>query len=183
MNKNSFRRNKAGQFICDFIFLVLLIIVDQVSKYYAVCRLKGQKPYIIWDGVFELHYLENRGAAFGMLQNGKVFFVFAAVLMMTMIVYVLSKVPTEKKYLPWHIFLMLIGAGGIGNMIDRLRLDYVIDFLYFKLIDFPIFNVADIYVTIGTALLVIFLVFVWREEDLNFLSFKLQKNSPKQEKE
>lgn len=179
MNKNSFRRDKAIQLCTDFFFFVVLVALDQVTKYVAVRNLKEQAPFIIWDGVFELHYLENRGAAFGMLQNGKVFFVFAAILMMTVIVFVLVKTPLSPKYRAWHILLVPIAAGGIGNMIDRLRLDYVIDFFYIKLIDFPIFNVADIYVTVGVALLIIFMLFVWKEEDLKFISLQIQKN-PKQ---
>ena len=179
MNKNSFRRGKAIQLCADFFFFAVLVALDQVTKYAAVRSLKEQSPFIVWDGIFELHYLENRGAAFGMLQNGKVFFVFAAILMMTVIVFVLVKTPLSSKYRAWHILLVPIAAGGIGNMIDRLRLDYVIDFFYFKLIDFPIFNVADIYVTVGVALLIIFMLFVWKEEDLKFISLQIQKN-PKQ---
>ena len=62
-------------------------------------------------------------------------------------------------------------------MIDRLRLDYVVDFFYFSLIDFPIFNVADIYVTVGTALFLIMLLFFCKEEDLNFISLSIQKKA------
>ena len=179
MNRNSFRRDKAIQLFADFLFFAVLIAVDQWTKFAAVRNLKEQQPFVIWDGVFELHYLENRGAAFGMLQNGKVFFIFAAILMMTAILFVLVKTPLSPKYRAWHMLLVPIAAGGIGNMIDRLRLDYVIDFFYFKLIDFPIFNVADIYVTVGVALLIIFMLFVWKEEDLKFISLQIQK-SPKQ---
>ena len=155
----------------------MLVIVDQITKYIAIDRLKGQPALKLIDGVFELQYLENRGAAFGMLQNGQVFFVFAAVVMMTAILFVLIKAPMEKKYRPWHVFLVMIAAGGIGNMIDRLRLDYVVDFFYFSLIDFPIFNVADIYVTVGTALFLIMLLFFCKEEDLNFISLSIQKKA------
>lgn len=82
------------------------------------------------------------------------------------------KTPEHKKYTWGHVSLILIAAGGMGNMIDRIRLDYVVDFIYFSLINFPIFNVADIFVTIGTILLIILLLFVYKEDDLNFLSFK-----------
>ena len=69
----------------------------------------------------------------------------------------------------------LIAAGAIGNMIDRIRLNYVVDFIYFVLINFPIFNVADMYVTISTAVLVIMLLFVYKENDLSFISFKQKR--------
>lgn len=166
--------NKAKIIGIDLIAVFVLIVIDQITKGITLGKLAGNEPYVLWEGVFELHYLENRGAAFGMLQNGKIFFVFAAIVMLTVIAYVIYKIPTKKQYIPWHICLMLIAAGGVGNMIDRLRLDYVVDFFYFKLIDFPIFNVADIYVTIGTILLVFYLLFIWKEEDLTFLSAKKQ---------
>ena len=74
-------------------------------------------------------------------------------------------------YLPFFFFLTMIAAGGIGNLIDRLRLGYVIDFFYFSLIDFPVFNVADIYVTVGVALFAI-LYLITGEEELSCLSGK-----------
>lgn len=176
MNKNTDKKKKKiYQLLIDFVVFAVLVFADQISKHYAVLGLKG-KPEIVWiPGVFELKYLENRGAAFGMLQNGKVFFIFAAVVMITVIVFVLVKTPVSRKYRPWHVFLVMIAAGGIGNMIDRLRLEYVVDFLYFSLIDFPIFNVADIFVSVGTFLFVIYLLFFCKEEDLAFISLSLQK--------
>ncbi len=177
MNSKLLKKKKIIQLIWDFLVFAVLVIVDQITKYMAIDRLKGQPALKLIDGVFELQYLENRGAAFGMLQNGQVFFVFAAVVMMTAILFVLIKAPMEKKYRPWHVFLVMIAAGGIGNMIDRLRLDYVVDFFYFSLIDFPIFNVADIYVTVGTALFLIMLLFFCKEDDLNFISLSIQKKA------
>ena len=72
----------------------------------------------------------------------------------------------EKKFLPLRICAIFIASGAIGNVIDRVRLNYVVDFLYFKLIDFPIFNVADIYVTVAAVMLVILVCFYYKEEDL-----------------
>lgn len=179
MNKKrvSQKKKKIMQLIADLIVFAVLVAVDQVTKYFAVLYLKGQDSMPLIPDVFELQYLENRGAAFGMLQNGKVFFVFAAIVMLTVIVFVLMKAPVSRKYRPWHVFLVMIAAGGIGNMIDRLRLDYVVDFLYFSLIDFPIFNVADIFVSVGTALFAVFILFFCKEEDLTFISLSIQKKN------
>ena len=69
----------------------------------------------------------------------------------------------------------MIASGAVGNMIDRIRYDYVVDFIYLVIINFPIFNVADIYVTVATFLLVILILFVYKEDDLSFLSFKQNK--------
>lgn len=174
---NSSKKKKIVQLLVDLIAFAILVAVDQLTKLLAIDRLKDKPSFVMIDGVFELQYLENRGAAFGMLQNGKVFFVFAAVVMLTAIVFVLIKAPVTKKYRPWHVFLVMIAAGGIGNMIDRIRLDYVVDFFYFSLINFPIFNVADIFVTVGTALFFIMILFFCKEEDLNFISLSIQKKT------
>lgn len=169
-------KSKKIKFLCfDFIFLAILIALDQFTKYLAVIKLKSQPAYNIIDGVLEFNYLENRGAAFGMLQNQKIFFVFVAAIFLCVIVYVLIKVPTDKKFNSLHIFLTMIAAGAIGNMIDRLRFDYVVDFIYIVLINFPIFNVADIYVTVSTFFFIIQILFVYEENDFNFLSFKQKK--------
>ena len=159
----------------DLLGIVLLIAVDQFTKYQAVLKLKDKPAYIIWDGVLELNYLENKGAAFGMLQNQKIFFIFVAIVILSVIAYILFKTPDQKKYRALHILLSLIAAGAIGNMIDRIRFDYVVDFIYIVLINFPIFNVADMYVTFATAILVIMLLVVYKEQDLSFIGFKQKK--------
>lgn len=161
--------------LADIVFWAILIFIDQLTKHFAVIYLKGQAPIVLIDGVLELNYLENRGAAFGMLQNQKFFFIFIAVIVLSVIVYVLLQTPNQRKYTKLHVLLVLIAAGAVGNMIDRFRYDYVVDFIYFSLINFPIFNVADIYVTCAAAFLVILLLFVYKESDLEFLSFRTKK--------
>lgn len=156
----------------DLLNIIVLILIDQYTKYLAVIHLKDKAAFNIINGVLELNYLENTGAAFGMLQNQKVFFIFVAIVILSAIAYVLFKMPDDRKYRILHILLSLIAAGAIGNMIDRIRYDYVVDFIYFVLINFPIFNVADIYVSISTLILIFLLLFYYKERDLNFISFK-----------
>ena len=160
----------------DVILMIFLIVIDQITKYFAVLNLKGVSSWVLWDGVFELHYLENRGAAFGILQDQKMIFILIAVVVLAVIFHVLFKAPYQKMYSKLHISLILIAAGAIGNLIDRVRLGYVVDFFYFSLINFPVFNVADIYVTVSSFYLVILLLFVYKESDLEFLAFKAKKN-------
>lgn len=161
--------------ITDILVMIILIIIDQITKYLAVIHLKDKPAFNIINGVLELNYLENKGAAFGMLQNQKIFFVFVAIIILCVIAYILYKTPDTQKYTIMHILLTLIAAGAIGNMIDRIRLDYVVDFIYFVLINFPIFNVADIYVTVATIILIFVLLFYYKESDLGFISFKQKK--------
>ena len=148
------------------VLTVLLVALDQWTKYLAVLFLKDQDPFVIIDGVFELHYLENRGAAFGVLQNQRIFFYISVLLITIAVIWFYHKVPIEHKYLPLRICAVLILSGAFGNCIDRIRLNYVVDFLYFKLINFPIFNVADIYVTVAAFLLVILILIYYKEDDL-----------------
>lgn len=168
-------KHKKLLLVIDLLFLFLLIFIDQLTKYFAIIKLKEQPPISIIPGVLEFNYLENRGAAFGMLQDQKVLFIFVAIIILSVIFYILWKTPEDKKYVRLHILLVLIASGAIGNMIDRIKLDYVVDFIYIVLINFPIFNVADIYVTVATLFLVLLLLFVYKEEDLNFLSLKTKK--------
>ncbi len=162
---------RASLLVTDFMLFVILIIMDQLTKHLAVVRLKNQSAYNLINGVLEFNYLENRGAAFGVLQNQKYFFVFVALIFWGVIVFVLIKVPTQKKYYSLNILLVMIAAGAIGNMIDRVRYDYVVDFIYLVCIQFPIFNVADIYVTTATVILVFRILFVYKTNDFDFLSF------------
>ena len=161
--------------ILDFLMLMFGVAMDQITKYYAVIKLKNQPAYNLIDGVLEFNYLENKGAAFGMLQNQKIFFVFVALIFIGVIAFVIFRIPQEKKYCSLHVLLVMISAGAIGNLIDRLRFDYVVDFIYLVFINFPIFNVADIFVTVSTAILIIQILFVYKENDFNFLSFNPQK--------
>lgn len=162
---------KMRQILFFFAGLIVSIGFDQWAKYMAVLKLKGRPPFVIWDGVFELYYSENRGAAFGMMQGKQGFFFLIAAVVIAVVIVLLFRMPAEKKYLPFTSCLFLLLSGAVGNMIDRVTNGYVVDFLYFKLIDFPIFNVADCYVVISTCLLILLFFFVYSDDELEFLSF------------
>lgn len=160
------QRKRTTYYLAALIIALAGIFLDQITKYLAVVHLKEKEAYVLWDQVFQLEYLENRGAAFGMLQNQQIFFFFSVILISAVVVWFYFRVPMEKKFLPLRLCAVFIIAGAYGNFIDRLRLGYVIDFFYFKLIDFPVFNVADIYVTISTIVFCLLLFFYYKEEDL-----------------
>ena len=161
--------------ILDAVIFVILLFIDQVTKHLVITRLKGNPAIVLWKDVLELNYLENRGSAFGMLQNQKFFILFVGVIFMAVILFFLFKLPNERKFCMTHILLTMVVAGGIGNMIDRIRFDFVVDFISFVLINFPIFNGADCFIVIGTFGLLILFMFVYQEKDLEFLSFKQNK--------
>ena len=146
------KSEKKKQIFCAIGCMILLIALDLLTKSQARQALAGG-PVELIPGVFELRYLENHGAAFG-------------------IVFYFLKLPTDRRYRPMRIITTFVAAGAIGNFIDRMMLSYVRDFLYFKLIDFPIFNVADIYVTCGAIAFFIFTVFYYKDADFEFMKKK-----------
>ena len=154
------------------ILTVLLVLIDQWTKGLAVKYLMGNQGIPIINGVFRLKYLENRGAAFGMLQNQQAFFFVMTIIVLGLLGYLYFKMPISKRYLPLEYTTILLISGAIGNFIDRTVQNYVVDFLYFELIDFPIFNVADCYVVIATCLFALLILFYYKEEELSFLTLK-----------
>ena len=164
--KTNFHWKRIGFALISFI---LLILFDQWTKSLAVANLMNQEPFVIVKDVFQLRYLENRGAAFGMMQGQQTFFVISALIAVAIITYVYFKLPWEKRFHPLRAVVLFIAAGAVGNLIDRLVLGYVVDFFYFELIDFPIFNVADIYVTCATIILALLILFYYKEDELDCL--------------
>ena len=163
MSDNGYKRGK--RLLFDAFIAAVLLGFDQFTKYLAVTFLKDDGPFIIIDGVFQLRYLENRGAAFGMMQGRQYLFVAGAAVIVLLIAYFYQKMPMTKKYIPLRICAVLLCSGAIGNMIDRLKLNYVVDFFYFDLIDFPIFNVADCYVVVACIAFVFLILFYYKEDD------------------
>lgn len=177
MNKSN-NNNKRMMFnIAGIVSIIILIAFDQWTKMLAVNKLMNQEPFVIIEKVFQLRYLENRGAAFGILQGQKGFFVITGIIILVAIAYLYNKMPSTKKYYLLRILAILMAAGAIGNMIDRVSKNYVVDFFYFELINFPIFNVADCYVTVAAALLIISIMFIYKEEDFKFIDLGSSKHA------
>ena len=146
-------KKKNGIYVLFAIIGVAVLVgLDQWTKSLAVRHLAGQESITLIPGVFQLQYLENRGAAFGLLQNQIWLFVILTAIFLAAAVW------------------------------DRIRLGYVVDFFYFSLIDFPIFNVADIYVVLSFVSLMICILFVYREEDFSFQSRRGQEDADETDK-
>lgn len=170
------KKQKIKSYLFAAAGFILTLFLDQWTKYLAVTILRRQTSFPLIRGVFELRYLENRGAAFGIMQNRQIVFVAGGVIILALILYFYHKMPFTAHYTPLRICAVLLASGAVGNMIDRIRQDYVIDFFYFRLIDFPIFNVADCYVVIACILFVILILFYYTDEnDFQFLSFQKNK--------
>ena len=138
------------------LIIVLGFILDRISKSYAVNNfIENPRPGFL----INLTYLENRGAAFGILQDSRIFFILLTLAIVGYLIYYFIKnYKTSPKIL--NVSIAFIISGALGNFYDRLFNGYVVDFLDFAFIDFPVFNVADIFVTVGSFLLIIYMIFL-----------------------
>ncbi len=134
------------------IWVILLVGLDRLSKFWAANWLYGARGGVMdaLPGVFRFHYAENTGVAFSMLANGRwLVIVLNALLILAVLAYLVAKKPRGRIL---RLSLLMVAAGGIGNLIDRIALGYVIDFIEFTFVRFAVFNVADICVSMGAAL-------------------------------
>lgn len=164
-----------GRYIRHLIYIILLVIADQYTKYLVVVNLKGSSPIELIPGVLEFKYLENDGAVFGLFPGNSTILIISSLVIMILVAYFYLILPDDKRYNVLKILLVLIMSGAIGNFIDRARLGYVIDFIYFSLINFPIFNLADSYITVSTALLILLGLFYYKDEDFEFMDTNKDK--------
>lgn len=164
-------------YVISILVVILGVALDQYTKYLATLHLKDHSVVLI-DGVFQLQYLENQGAAFGLLQNQQLLFLLVTIVTLVFLTILYVRMPVIKRYIPLRICMLSIASGAIGNMIDRIRFQYVVDFFYFELIDFPIFNVADIFASVATCVLAVLLLFYYKDQDFDivFNSLKFKKH-------
>ena len=133
-----------------------LIAADLLTKLTASNL--GSREVVLIPGVLSLSYIENRGAAFGIMQGRQwLLIVISAVMIAAAVVFYIRRI-RDIQYRYLRVLIVFLVAGALGNMIDRIMLGYVRDFIYFKLIDFPVFNVADIYVTVSAVLILIWII-------------------------
>lgn len=157
------------QAILSVAALCVLLIFDQYTKLLAIERLKGQEPFVLIRRVLEFSYLENTGAAFSSFEGKQTFLIILTVLVILLVAWKFFTLPADSRFAGMRFCMLLILSGAAGNLIDRLTRRYVVDFIYFVPINFPKFNVADIYITVGVALLAVLLFFYYTEEELDNL--------------
>lgn len=138
------------------VVVILLVAIDQLSKYLVLTGLKPVGTMTFIDGFLQFRYVENTGAAFSMLSNNTTFLSVITSLIMIAILTVLFTGKIKDKL--QCAALIIVVAGGIGNLIDRVARGFVVDFIEFTFVDYAVFNVADIFVTIGAVLLVISII-------------------------
>lgn len=152
------------RFAACILIGIILVFLDQYTKYLAETFLKPKGYVTVIPGVLELRYLENRGAAFGMLQNRQWIFVVFAICCVILCCWYVFRLAAEDRHLASAVCLSVLAAGASGNLIDRVARGSVIDFIYVLLIHFPVFNVADICVSVSTIVLVFLVLFYYKED-------------------
>ena len=134
------------------------VLLDQASKYAVINTLKDKEDMTLIKGVLSLTYTENRGAAFGMLPGGQLLFAAFALFVTAAAFVYIRRILKNGGSLAVCLWLSLVSAGAVGNLIDRVDRGFVVDFIYFSIIDFPVFNIADIFVVCSCFMLVITLL-------------------------
>ncbi len=138
-----------------------LAAVDQIIKHFVFTGLQGNPDITLIPNVLYLRYSENTGAAFGIFQDGTVFLsIISAVIVVVGFYFIFS-----KKFINKFVYstIILIIAGGLGNLIDRVFRGFVVDYIYFSPINFPVFNFADMLITIGEIMLLVYIIFFFKE--------------------
>ena len=152
--------------ILPIIAVVVLILLDQGTKFWALASLKPIHNMTLVEGFMDLTFVENRGVAFGMFSGQRWFILLLTGVIAVGLIWFYMTMPKKKEYFPLRVSLVLVLSGAIGNIIDRLFRGYVVDFFEFTFFEWPVFNVADIYVVVGVILLALMILFVVKDEDL-----------------
>ena len=141
-----------------FVGIFIIAILDQAAKLFAAGLLPSVKTIPLIEDVFHLTYVENSGAGFGVFKDFTWLLTALTILViLAVVIYYVEKRPKNKWLITALTFMM---GGAVGNVIDRVRLGYVIDFFDFTLIDFPVFNVADCFITVGAVIFAIYVLFL-----------------------
>ena len=153
-------------YAAGLIWIAALVFMDQRLKGQMTASLQGNGSVGLIPGLLRLTYVENRGMAFGMLQNGRIVFIVVTALVLCLLFLLFYAIPEKKRFYPLTAGVILIIAGAIGNFIDRIRMGYVVDYLDLEFMEFPVFNLADCFVTWTAVVMAILLIFAYKEEDL-----------------
>lgn len=142
--------------ILPALFCIILVVIDQVTKLLVVEFLKPIEYVDVIDNILRFRYVENTGAVFGSFATQTLLLTVFSVVLLGFTVYYLIKNRDKSKFV--NICLLLMISGGIGNIIDRVRLNYVVDFIEPIFVNFAVFNFADCLITVGAFALIIYLI-------------------------
>lgn len=166
-----------GDSMLAAILVIFIVLFDQITKYFADLYLQNCDAVGMIPNIISLRYHRNSGAAWGILSDHRWVFMVISSLAIIVIIVFLIYTRKHKQSRLLTISLSFFLGGGIGNMIDRVRLGYVIDFLRFDFIDFPIFNIADSFITIGAVIMLLYLILDTVKEEKAKRAEKKQKDA------
>ncbi len=174
-NTNNSRKGRMRKILYLWI-PIAAVLADQLTKILAYNNLRcHDEVKVIGDGIV-FSYLENTGAAWGILRGRFDVLALVTAVILLAFLFVIARIPSYPRYRLLLVTLLITAGGAIGNLFDRIFRGYVIDFIYLKFIHFPIFNVADIFVTCGVFFFAILLLFVYKDEELWFIPFFGEKD-------
>ncbi len=162
-----------------YVYIIILVAIDQLTKYFARITLQSDGSISLIPKVLQLQYHENTGAVWGIMTGKTSLLTIMTIILSILLIFLYFQIPQKRRYLPIQIIWVFIIAGAIGNFIDRISLKYVVDFIYIELIDFPIFNLADCYLTMSSFLLLILGIFYYKEADFEFIDNIFSKGKKK----
>ena len=175
------------KYVLPILSVIAIIVIDQWTKLLTLKYVKDTQGFYIINKVLRIFFVRNEGMAWGMLQNKQIIFIIITPIVIAALIYVFYKMPFGKKYIIMRICLIFLTGGAIGNLIDRVdavdRVEllngvfttgnifhgYVVDMIYAEIINFPVFNIADSFITVGFALLMISIIFIYKEKDFEFI--------------
>ena len=185
---------KSKNICCIFLWSILFVILtaaDRITKMMAYNNLKDNDSVVVIKGFLSLTYVENKGAAWGIMSGRINLLAIATIIIIPFLIFLFIRAWKSKKYFDLkksrylsflQLDMILLLAGAVGNFIDRILMGFVVDFFQFTFIDFPVFNVADCYITAGAFIFVIIYIFVFKsDEDIDII-LKGKKASSKKEK-
>ena len=160
-------KKKIKIYIIPILCIGLLVALDQITKFIVRTSFALYESHPLIKNVFHLTYIQNTGIAWGMFKNGRTIFLILTILVLLICACFYAKIPESKRFTPIRVCLVILVSGAIGNMIDRMSLHYVVDFFDFRLIHFPVFNVADIYVVVSMIVLILLCAFYYHDHEID----------------
>ncbi len=177
------------RYILPIVSVLAIIVFDQWTKLLTLKHffINGEQDISIINKVLRICFVQNEGMAWGLFQNKQIVFIVITPLVIAGLIYIYYKMPFEKKYIAMRVCVIFLMGGAIGNLIDRIDLidrvsllegafrtgnifhGYVVDMIYAEIINFPVFNIADSFITIGFALLLVLIIFVYKEKDFDVI--------------
>lgn len=164
-------------YVLPILLIALLTAFDQLTKYMITSSFELYESKMVIQNILSFTYIRNTGVAWGMFQGKRIIFLVLTAVVLLFCFYIFANIAEQKKYRLLRIALIVLVSGAVGNMIDRIKLGYVVDFFCVEFIDFPIFNVADIFVVVSMIGIFLLIMFKYNNEEFDEILGIKKKNT------